>query len=1596
MEFFSYVSGKILRSIFLLITLILLSIKPLFAQVFPVQAYINVTPPYSVYLSQYTASDQEKILATILLRDPVITSIDVKFRFTIQGAGIKLTTNPSWNPAPYNLVSGLSVILPQDMIADYLKPQHLLIEGIDQQEFYRSGKLPEGYYQFKVEVIEYRRNITISNTAQAGLWLMLNEPPRIVFPLPNQKVMATNPQMINFTWVPGGVSSPQSSLTTQYEFTLVELADKSVDPYIAITTASNATKYVKTLDQTNLFYGPGEMQLTPGKSYAIRVRAYTTDGFDMFKNNGYSDVRVFTFGDACAAPVSFTLQNPNQSSFEVSVVTDPTNTAWQARFRESSFTDGQWSELKSEPGTSIKTIRGLKASTSYDVQIKGICGDIPSDYSLTQTIQTTEMVNSNRSCSNSASTFIAKNAPALTNLKNDDVFLAGLFPIKVKSVTSQGGGKFSGLGIATLPLFNTGIGVTFDNVGINELMQLTSGEVKGVRDQFNITLFGDSQTTTTGGGSGSTTGGQTTGGATYPPITDTVTIPSVYDSLVIVDNNTILVYTPTGTQTYTVNLGGNSSTLVVPADHNMDNAKIIYDNAVHPYTPGQGGSMNTEPKDFKGFIAYFTDKYQLHGFDTLYPGISKLANYYKQFPIVGKQFYVPWKALKVDQPEPIDLLIKQGTDKLPFSSVKVKQLYIGDITPSGGAGTQNQTFMVKGSYKGAEDNVIAYYNADDKEQIAGGIYLATYGEEKFKLILVPLPNVTVDNIKIGGLQQELNQIYSQAIVSWNVSQFNGFAGVDLGENGLDWADKDMLSSYNPEMNSLISAFRDWKNDADPDAYYLFVVPKFSEENVEGFMPRNRRFGFATQSQLDGRTIAHELGHGAFNLHHTFSTSGWNISQGSTNNLMDYAQGIKLYKPQWDLIHNPEATTGLFDGMDEGASKIDKPIAFFKNSFIPSDNTVFNSKDCKECLNDGTKKHWLISYLNEDNTDELFIPKSIVGDETGFNLGGKVGNLTVSSNSISLLFDEKTELTSDEVKKINPQNVKLTDGQYLKFNVNYKPQSPVSYISIAEPTSPPMAIEYKGYFKVLAVDRIKINIKDLKIDFELYLINTKNINDAFIDIYDKNGNQLFRTPFPKPIDLKIQDGAISIVNKKYTFEWDGKKNIGTSTGQTITNDDLPLKLKIGYSTVDEAKNTKSYSKEADFPIDIDLLKWCNFKFKGKIKSAKEGVDDFTRYKELKEMYSFAIGEQNDPIDWLNENLVEGKFFGSTVLLSKQYLYVLKKFEEDLYKNDRTLFNKINNNLNIEVCSRFSDAKSNGVVKVSDHALGFAFDFIKKYNPCLHSPETKNYNEVVAYIYMATGEYFNQTKTIDEIFDAAEKFKARVVDSNLDLDVLKQSCSYIDDYKTKDTYQLSVLAKEDNDIAKRLHELESNNTPDAIAQFKTKIEQLKELAKAYNNLYLFDKLDNLKSPYSSLIGYTNNIIACIEEIRLNKTKTLTYPSGLNAILEHVKSYEEKLSQVNSSNNKYATIYAGLINNINNQDLGIYGSMILKNGLCNLNKDFVKSILHFNLPQVNAVNWGANWPNYYDIMHFQLDRSLRLEKYDFNKSYSDFKDFNFSKTY
>jgi hypothetical protein len=84
------------------------------------------------------------------------------------------------------------------------------------------------------------------------------------------------------------------------------------------------------------------------------------------------------------------------------------------------------------------------------------------------------------------------------------------------------------------------------------------------------------------------------------------------------------------------------------------------------------------------------------------------------------------------------------------------------------------------------------------------------------------------------------------------------------------------------------------------------------------MPLQRQAGFIYDLPNHLELIAHELGHGAFNLRHTFSNDGFIAAQGSTDNLMDYKNGTELWMHQWKSVQDPEHVwLSFLEGEEEG-------------------------------------------------------------------------------------------------------------------------------------------------------------------------------------------------------------------------------------------------------------------------------------------------------------------------------------------------------------------------------------------------------------------------------------------------------------------------------------------------------------------------------------------------------------------------------------------------------------------------------------------------------------------------------------------------------
>jgi hypothetical protein len=133
--------------------------------------------------------------------------------------------------------------------------------------------------------------------------------------------------------------------------------------------------------------------------------------------------------------------------------------------------------------------------------------------------------------------------------------------------------------------------------------------------------------------------------------------------------------------------------------------------------------------------------------------------------------------------------------------------------------------------------------------------------------------------------------------------------------------------YNDAQDALIKAFTNSETIDKKALYIFFIKESTTHSDIKGYMPFNRPVGFvyaANQKSTDlTRTMAHELGHGAFCLKHTFSDENSFVQdQGQTPNLMDYASGSELLKYQWDECHDFDLGCNWFEDGDEAESTSD--------------------------------------------------------------------------------------------------------------------------------------------------------------------------------------------------------------------------------------------------------------------------------------------------------------------------------------------------------------------------------------------------------------------------------------------------------------------------------------------------------------------------------------------------------------------------------------------------------------------------------------------------------------------------------------------------
>jgi len=945
------------------------------AQIFPVQVNTQIIPPYSPYLADYTVPGAQKLMVNILLKDATLPEYQAKLRITIEGVGITIRTKATYVPQPLMLPGGgIPLLLYGEDIAEYFDPNNLDFAGITRSQYQKGAKLPEGVYRFTIEVLDFNRGTVVSNKGTTVAWIILNDPPLLNFPKRDTKIQIIDPTNIAFSWTPRHTASPNAAFTTEYIFKLVEIWPANRNPFDAILT--QPPLYEITTNYSQIIYGPAEPALLPGRKYAWQVQARDEEGRDLFKNQGKSEVFVFQFGDPLGIPEKLRLQTANSSSLTVrwdQPVAGSEVITYRVRYRPAGNAGGPWYEDTTEG--QLRTIISLQPETEYQIQVRAEQSTQMTEYSPVKVFKTKPAGADDFVCSSNVQPPPQPSGTQpLFRLGINDTIRAGGYDVVVRKANGSNG-TYTGEGVAIVPWFNSAkVRVTFDKINVNDQSWLTNGIIKSFWNPDSKFLLKPE----------TKPGNQVTPdvGETSVNIAETEMLIHIESGLVVSvtqnEDGEVVVETSSG-ETQVVPKGKSASIIddagngyVVDKEGNI--AKTTAAAALEAYNKGQR-EYNMQLQFAKGNGQFGFDEKKL----------DALAQYYQQ---LEDGSFIPWKAVSPSEYDVVDALLG-GTgiekDKIRF------EVDGTTITPKQSS-DDKFTFSLLGRVQGTEEEFVAYYQQSetDEQKVIGKLNLTSYDKITKNVVIVPVNMDMPPGLSTATIKSGLDEIYRQAVAYWQVTTANRLNITlsqlfDDGESGL-------LTNYTPDMKKVITAY----GTLEDNTYYLFLIdrPK-SGADALGYMPRSKQAGFIFtanhryEASRIIRTMAHELGHGAFNLKHTFSEFPGLSSKGSTfDNLMDYPAGSTLYKYQWDYVHDPQKVIPLFEDDEDSRNVITNsvPVALMNpdetfNFITPTGKKITLPKNCVADFRYGIINpdyhNFPIGYLNsfkirEDNKEIHYV------------------------------------------------------------------------------------------------------------------------------------------------------------------------------------------------------------------------------------------------------------------------------------------------------------------------------------------------------------------------------------------------------------------------------------------------------------------------------------------------------------------------------------------------------------------------------------------------------------------------------------------------
>ncbi|MFK8055867.1 MAG: hypothetical protein AB8F78_07080 [Saprospiraceae bacterium] len=297
-----------------------LCLLTLFQVAFSIQAFaqnleaeLMVLPPYSTRLDNYTdLANNEQVVITLTNTSQARLEFYLLASITRDGSPFA-EMNASFRPSAPVVLEGLESetydgALIRDLNLSFQRADITGVSGLELDQIFRIGHLPEGEYQICIEAFDFNTNLPITLNEEAQycsdpFGLISGSQPVLLTPENGDELDASTDEDVLIQWDYNGAGFGLYDI--RYRLKMIDMTDNGIDPSMANIQMLNSgipvhyeTDAFGIEDQ---FYTYGfdatDPPLIQGHQYAVRITAFEENELIIFENGGHSEVHVFTYGE---------------------------------------------------------------------------------------------------------------------------------------------------------------------------------------------------------------------------------------------------------------------------------------------------------------------------------------------------------------------------------------------------------------------------------------------------------------------------------------------------------------------------------------------------------------------------------------------------------------------------------------------------------------------------------------------------------------------------------------------------------------------------------------------------------------------------------------------------------------------------------------------------------------------------------------------------------------------------------------------------------------------------------------------------------------------------------------------------------------------------------------------------------------------------------------------------------------------------------------------------------------------------------------------------------------------------------------------------